>query len=273
MIELILFLAALAFVCELIDSGFGMGYGTILSPLLIIFGFNPLVVVPSILISQAFGGTFASFFHHRFKNVNFKPNETNRNKLKESVKKDGFIGAFKKTATNDLKVVAVIIILGVIATIIAVLVAVNIPGWMLKTYIGLLVLAMGLILLSGTKFVFTWKKMIFVGIISSFNKGMSGGGFGPVVTGGQIIAGKNHKNAIGCTTLAEAPICIVSFAAYAIINGFPDTNLMMPLIAGAAIAAPIGAMVTSKINPKKLKVILGVLITLLGVWTLVKIVL
>ena len=52
-------LTAFAFVCEYIDSAIGMGYGTILSPLLIIMGFDPLVAVPAILLSQAFGGLSA----------------------------------------------------------------------------------------------------------------------------------------------------------------------------------------------------------------------
>ncbi|MCK4232918.1 hypothetical protein KAX75_00695, partial [candidate division WOR-3 bacterium] len=59
-----IFIAALAFCCEYIDSSLGMGYGTILSPVLIIMGFDPLIVVPSILLSQAVGGFTASIFHH-----------------------------------------------------------------------------------------------------------------------------------------------------------------------------------------------------------------
>jgi len=70
-VALFLILFLFAFVCEFIDSSMGMGYGTILSPVLIIMGFDPLVVVPSILLSQAFGGLSASVFHHQFRNVSF----------------------------------------------------------------------------------------------------------------------------------------------------------------------------------------------------------
>ena len=47
-VQIILIISA-AFVCEMIDSSLGMLYGTILSPVLTIVGFDPLVVVPSIL--------------------------------------------------------------------------------------------------------------------------------------------------------------------------------------------------------------------------------
>ncbi len=41
----------IALICEIIDSSLGMLYGTILSPILIIAGFDPPVVIPSILFS------------------------------------------------------------------------------------------------------------------------------------------------------------------------------------------------------------------------------
>jgi uncharacterized membrane protein YfcA len=91
-------------ICEIIDSGLGMLYGTILSPVLIILGFNPLIVVPSILLSQAVGGFIASIFHH----------------------KKGNALLFSKS--SDSKTAWIIIICGIVATIFAVLVAVNISG-------------------------------------------------------------------------------------------------------------------------------------------------
>ncbi|MBM3284749.1 MAG: sulfite exporter TauE/SafE family protein, partial [Candidatus Aminicenantes bacterium] len=70
--QLALVVIALAYVCEYIDSSLGMGYGTTLTPLLMIAGFKPLQIVPSILLSEFITGLLAGFFHHRHKNVNFK---------------------------------------------------------------------------------------------------------------------------------------------------------------------------------------------------------
>ncbi|HUU87629.1 MAG TPA: hypothetical protein VMX17_07735, partial [Candidatus Glassbacteria bacterium] len=96
MIELIIFLFVLALIMEIIDSGLGMGYGTVLSPLLLMSGIGALVVVPSILISQAIGGFVASIFHNKFKNADLMP------------KKD-------KEMSRDLKIVGIITVLGMIA--------------------------------------------------------------------------------------------------------------------------------------------------------------
>ena len=69
--EIIVLLIVGAFICGFIDSSFGMMYGTILSPALIISGFDPIVVVPAILFSQAIGGSVAGAFHHKLKNADF----------------------------------------------------------------------------------------------------------------------------------------------------------------------------------------------------------
>jgi len=46
----LILLMPLAFVCEFIDSSLGMGYGTSLTPILLLMGFHPLQVVPAVLL-------------------------------------------------------------------------------------------------------------------------------------------------------------------------------------------------------------------------------
>lgn len=263
-VQIILIISG-AFVCELIDSSLGMLYGTILSPVLIIAGFDPLVVVPSILFSQAVGGTVASIMHHRLKNADFSVKKD----VLKNLSAQGYIESFKKSTTRDLKIVVVVTSLGIIATIIAAFTAVNIPKVVLKTYIGLLVLAMGIILLMRSRFNFSWKKIYGIGILSSFNKGISGGGFGPVVTSGQLIAGRKTKESIGATTLSEAPICITGFLTYLLTNGLASWGLAFLLTIGAIIGAIIGPYITAKVrSEEKPKLVLGALVALLGIWTL-----
>ena len=131
-----LLLLSMAFACEFIDSAAGMGYGTILAPLLIAMGFAPHAAVPAVLISQAFGGLAASIFHHRFENVSFARD------------------------SRDLKVVLVISALGIVATVAGALVSVNLPAAALKTYIGVLVTIMGVVVLCNRPAAFAWKKIV-----------------------------------------------------------------------------------------------------------------
>ena len=64
-------LVLLAFVCEYIDSTLGMGYGTTLTPLLLLFGFGTAQTVPSVLLSEFVTGVLAGFLHHEVGNVRF----------------------------------------------------------------------------------------------------------------------------------------------------------------------------------------------------------
>ena len=147
-LSVILFIFFGALICEFIDSALGMMYGTILSPVLIIAGFNPLVVVPAILFSQAIGGLTASIIHHRKKNVNFSFKSKDPKYITSRLKDLGYKEAFNRGTTNDFKVAFCVFSLGVVATIFAAFIAINIPKEALKTYIGVLVLLMGVIVLS-----------------------------------------------------------------------------------------------------------------------------
>ena len=270
-IGILILIILAAFVMELIDAGLGMGYGTVLSPLLIAFGYSPVVVVPALLISQAIGGFTAAIFHHRHKNVDFKPKTTDVKKIRKALQELGYIECFKRGFTKDFKIALSITVLGVAATIFGAFVAVSVSKQVLTAYIGILVLVIGLIMvLKRTPFMFSWKRMIGVGTLASFNKGVSGGGFGPVTTGGQVIAGNQHKSSIGCTTLAEAPICITGFIAYLLLQGMKSYDLSIALCIGAFLGAPFGALLTKRLNEKKLKIIIGIIIIALGAWTLFK---
>ena len=263
----VLLLILAGFLGELLDSSIGMLYGTILSPVLIIAGYDPRVVVPSILLTQAIAGLVAAIGHHRLRNVDFSVDNGAIKKGKDVA----FINSLKKAMTRDSKVVIVVSVLGILAVIIASLVATSIPKVALKTYIGVLVLVMGVILVSRSKFTFSWNKILGIGALSAFNKGLSGGGFGPVVTSGQMISGRGSKSAIGATTLSEVPICIAGFLAYLLRNGMSTWNLVVFLGIGAIVGALVGPHITAKIKSEKaMKVGLGILVIALGIWTLVK---
>lgn len=246
-LPVILGIIGCAFICEFIDSSLGMMYGTILSPLLIIFGFEPLLVVPSILLSQSVGGFTAAVFHHRFRNADFH------------------------LGSDDSKAVYIFAVFGIMATVISVFIAINISKAALMTYIGILVICVGIILFSKARFAFSWRKIWIIGILSGFNKGISGGGFGPLVTSGQVISGRKPKRSIGTAVFAEAPVCIAGFLVYLLTKGISDWRLVMLLIIGAVFAAPLGALLTSKFKTDKMiKTVLGILTISLGIWVLIK---
>lgn len=242
-VYVLIVIVIMALLAEIIDSGLGMMYGTILSPILIAVGFSPLAVIPGILVSQALGGLTGTIFHHKYKNADF------------SLKSQHF------------KVVLAIGLPGLLAVLLGVYVAANIPGWVMKSYIGILVAIMGFLCIFPLTYTFRWWKMYLVGVVSAFNKALSGGGFGPVASTGKILGGLDAKVSVATTTYAEVPICLSGFITWYVMEGaytvwwFPSA-----LCAGAVVGAVIGPYVTAKINTKWLKIIVGVLAIASGIY-------
>ncbi len=236
----------LAIIAEIIDSGLGMMFGTILSPVLIIMGYSPTDVVPSILLAQALGGIIASYRHHTLNNATF---------------------TFK---SKDFKVGTLIYSLGIIAAFIGAYLALKVDKSILKNYIGVLVICMGLLVVSNIKFKFSWKSITGLGILSSFNKALSGGGFGPVLSSGQIILGRESKNSIATTDFAEVPLCLASFIFWLILkNDSLNILLITSLSIGSMIGAYIGPYLLSKLKSDVvIKKIVGGLALLLGILVL-----
>jgi uncharacterized membrane protein YfcA len=245
----LILLMPLAFVCEFVDSSLGMGYGTSLTPLLLLLGFNPLQVVPAVLFSEFVTGLSAAFFHHSVRNVNFNPH------------------------SKDTKVAAVLSTFAVIGTVISVIIALRLPPHILKIWIGAIVIAMGIAILAslGRAPRFSWGRITALGTVASFNKGMSGGGYGPLVMGGQVLSGIGVKNAVGITSLSESVTCLVGIIMYFTLKDGVDWSLAPWLMAGAVLSVPFAAHTLKRIPEHKAKIAVAVIITILGGLTLLKV--
>ena len=258
-------IAIIALLCEYADASLGMGYGTALSPILLIMGFMPLQVVPSVLLGQLVGGLAGGFFHHKMGNINldFRHDQAIKKRLR-------VLGYMPRSL--DSKVIFILAICGFVGAIAAVFFALNIPTVALKTYIGIMVLSIGIVILirRNRKTNLSWKGLVGIGLLSAFNKGASGGGYGPLVTGGQIISGREAKSAIGSTTFAEALVCIVAFVSYVVLKGDIFWKLAAATSIGSVVAAPLAAMTVKRIDSQRLKIVIGIATSVLGALTLVK---
>jgi uncharacterized membrane protein YfcA len=270
---IIIALLILAFLCEYMDSTLGMGYGTTLTPVLLLFGFGPMQIVPVVLLSELFSGLLAGFFHHREGNVNLKPTTADIFKITNMLSPLGYIEKVKKTVPLHLKIALLLSACSIVGTVAAVFVAVNIPKLWLKLYIGFLVLAMGILILIclNKEFRFSWLKICIIGVVASFNKGMSGGGYGPIVTGGQILSGIKGKSAVGITSLAEGLTCLVGVIMYILISkGAIDWRLAPWIVAGAIFSVPLSAKSVKRISTERLKLAIGILTLILGSVTILR---
>ncbi len=244
-----LLVALVAFFCETVDSSLGMGYGTILTPVLLLAGYEPLEIVPLILFSEFITGILAAGLHHKKGNVKFTRD------------------------SKESKVALTLALCSIIGTISAVFISLSIPRVVVKGYIAFLLLIIGStnMISFNKEHQFSWKKISMLGIVASFNKGLSGGGYGPVVTGGQLLSGLNGKSAVAITSLAEGLTCLVGVVSYLFLNqGFIDWYLGLALIGGALCSIPISVNVVKIISEIKLRIILTGMVFTLGLLTFVK---
>lgn len=241
-------LLGLCFACELVDSGLGMGYGTILTPTLLLLGYSPADIVPTVLLSELLSGFSAAFFHHEIKNVNLS-----------------FRGP-------DLKP-ALILATGSIAGVtIGVLVAVALPKDVLSMAIGCIIMTSGLFVILLSRKVICYKvwKMILLSIIASFNKAVSGGGYGPLVTSGQILSGVQSRSSVGITSFAEAFTCLLAVSFFLAKGGYINLLLFIPMVTGALISVPFAVFAINKANENHLKILIGALTFSMGALTIFK---
>ena len=258
---LLILVAVLALACEYVDASIGMGFGTTLTPLLLAIGFSALDVVPAVLMSQLLGGVAAGIFHYSLGNVKL-------DFRREKTSARGILSY--RPRSLDAKVIMLLALCGVIGAIVAVLFAVNIPSIILKSYIGVMVLAIGIVILVRRNHTMrlSWKGLIGIGLISSFNKGVSGGGYGPLVTGGQLVSGREVRNSVGSTTIAEAAVCVVGFISYLLLKGDINWYLLLATSIGAILAGPLAALTVTRMSSPVLKLVIGTVTCVLGVYTL-----
>jgi hypothetical protein len=276
-IQIIMAIMFIAFLCEYMDSTLGMGYGTTMTPVLMLFGFSPLHIVPAVLLSELITGILAGSLHHREGNVDFHFKVLNFQRIKDSLKLPEPVNPDYHTygiqVSTHLKAVILLLSATIIGASSAVFTAKVLPQKWTSLYISLMVIAMGALILIcfNKQFRYSWKKIIGLGLLASFNKGLTGGGYGPLVVSGQILSGVEGKNAIGITSMAEGITCALGVAIYFFIaKNNIDWRLAPIIIAGAVCSVPFSVKSVKIMNPQILKALIAVLTIVLGVFTLLK---
>jgi len=242
----LVFLAALA--CEFIDASLGMGYGTTLSPILLLCGFHPLSVVPCVLLSEFLTGLGAALSHHRDGNADF---------LRD-----------RRTRGTALLLVS----LSVAGTLTAVNLALYLSPFCLTALIGGIVLLVGLATLATIRRQLRFRRwhIVLVGVVAAFNKSLSGGGYGPLVTGGQVVSGMTAKQAVAITSAAEGFTCLIGLLLYLLAGRTIDWSLAVPMTLGALLSVPLATLAVRRLPEGNMRLAVGVVTVLLGLGTLCK---
>lgn len=242
--SLVLLLLALS--CEFMDATIGMGYGTTLTPILLILGYPLGLVVPAALLSQLLANLSAAFFHHQTGNFDFWKDHQARN----TGLLMGLVGLGVSAATM--------------------LFALKLPDRYLRIGITLIVTGIGVFMLIGgrLKFRFRMRNVGILAAVAAFNKAFSGGGYGPLVCGGQVLVGLPVRAAVASTAVAEAIVCVAAVVTFYAGGRTIPLFLLLPLVAGSLLSTPASAVTLNRLPQSLVKKLMALGIVLLGAYAL-----
>jgi len=225
-----LVLVGAAFLTGYIDTCVGGGHGTILTPILILLGFPPSMVVPAILLSEIGIGILSVILNHRAGNIRLARGEHHR------------------------QVLLVLAAASLVGSVIAVTAAVKLPAHWVNLYIGLVIIAVGLLLMKKPAFgEVSMKRIMMLGTIAAFNKSISGGGYGPLLTSGQVLSGVCEKGAVSITPPARGLTGLIAVVLYFMAKNTLEISLAVPLILGSLLAMPVAVMTVAAIDAAMLR--------------------
>ena len=141
------------------------------------------------------------------------------------------------------------------------------PREIVQLLIACIILLSGffVVLLSKRVLIYRHWKMVGLSGIASFNKAFSGGGYGPLVTSGQILSGVPGKAAVGITSFAEASTCVVGVTLYLLKGGYINTAIILPMCTGALISVPFSVFAIKKANEDHFRILIGLLTMVMAV--------
>lgn len=230
------------FAAQAVDGALGMAYGITATSFLLGTGASPVIATASVHMAEVFTTGFSGISHVRYGNVN-------------------------KTLFLRL------LVPGVVGALLGVALVTQIDGRVLKPYISAYLLLMGAYILSKAFQQFRRAKqaprhVAKLALFGGFVDTVGGGGWGPVVTTTLIGSGQDPRTTIGSVNFAEFFLSLSSAAAFAVLVG-PDTwTTIAGLVLGGVFAAPLAALLTQKLSPRVLLILVGTLISVLSAYNL-----
>lgn len=219
-----------------------MAYSVTCSTVLLSMGIPPANVSATVHSSEVVNRLLSGVSHFRFGNVDSR--------------------IFKKLA-----------IFGAIGAFLGAFIVVYLPVKIMKPVIAFMLLLMGLrIIFTSFRKAAAEPKETRLGPLG-FIGGLVdviGGGWGPVVTSTLVLRGNKTHMVVGSINFAKFFVAVVESTTLILLIKTPRWDIILGLIIGGALAAPLAAWGCRKTPPRILAVLVGVLVCALSIRALVR---
>jgi len=225
------------FVAQLIDGALGMAYGVSASSLLSVFGVSPQVVSATVHAAECFTTGASGISHHAFGNV-------------------------------DKVLFRRLLIPAVIGAVVGAYVLTSIDGKVLKPYISIYLVVMGVVIIAKAFKRVPPRKVTThlapLGFFGALVDAMCGGGWGPIVASNLIIRGNDTRITVGSVNAVEFFVTLAASITFFLTIGLTHWNIILALAIGGVIAAPLAAWAAKHIPHKPFMVVVGLLIVVIN---------
>lgn len=235
------------FLAQLVDGALGMGYGVTSAAVLLSAGVSPAAISGSIHTAEMFASGASGYSHYKFGNVN--------KKLFRVLVLPGVAGA-------------------VLGAVFLSKFGDSHAAWIrpaMAVYTGVLGIRIFLIAFRTDRVVKKFKQYRLLAGVGGFLDSFGGGGWGPIVTTTLITRGRHPKYVIGSVSLTEFFVTLSSAFTFFALLGIAHWPVIVALIIGGLIAAPLAARLTGKLPRKTSFILLGVLVIVWSARILIKI--
>lgn len=238
MLEEILLFVLVGFIAQMVDGAVGMAYGLIATSVLLSMSVSPAVASASIHAAEMFTTGASGLAHWRAGNV---------------------VG----------RLVLRLAIPGVLGGALGAYVLTDLPVEIMKPVVSAYLIVMGLVILrralrGPTPPPDKPPGVMVLGFGGGFVDAIGGGGWGPLVTSTLIGRGNVARTSIGSTNAAEFFVTTAITAVFVTTIGLELWPVILGLVLGGVLAAPLAALVTKKLPDRPLMIIVGLAITLLS---------
>jgi len=234
------------FLAQMIDGALGMAYGVSSNTFLLSLGIPPAAASASVHMAEVVTTGISGFSHWRLGNVNWN-------------------------------LVKRLLLPGVIGGVTGAYLLTTFDGNIIKPYISAYLLVMGIVIIIKA---FNMKKkhneneyhgprISLLGLLGGFCDAVGGGGWGPVVTTTLVARGKHPRLTIGSVNFSEFFVTFAESVTFILtLNFFEYWQIILGLLIGGAIAAPIAAVAAKNIHLKTLMIVVETLIIGLSIRTI-----
>jgi uncharacterized membrane protein YfcA len=232
------------FLAQMIDGSLGMAYGVSSNTFLLSVGVPPAAASATVHMAEVVITGVSGAFHWRLGNI-------------------------------DWSLVKRLLLPGVIGGVLGAYLLTSIPASILKPYISAYLAVMGIIIIIKAirkKIENREQKHIgILGLIGGFFDAVGGGGWGPIVTTTLVARGKEPRYAIGSVNFSEFFVTLSESVTFILTLHFREYwQIILGLLIGGVIAAPLAAHLAKKVPTRALMLIVGALIIFLSVRTMLQ---